>query len=109
MTLAAGRLNSRVEIQAPAHTPDAAAGRRSGWRKLVSVAAEVVPMAGNVGLDDGISRAVQAYRVTIRWRRGIDTRHRLIWQGQALRINSAVDPDQNRERLVMMCETGMPT
>lgn len=109
MSLAAGRLKSRVEIQAPAHTPDAAAGRRSGWRRVASVAAEVVPMSGSPALDDGIVRAVQAFRVTIRWRRGIDTRHRLIWEGQPLKINSAVDPDQSRERLVMACEAGVAT
>ncbi len=109
MTLAAGRLNSRVEIQAPAHSPDAAAGRRTGWQRVAGVAAEVVPLAGSTMLDDGITRPVQAYRVTIRWRRGIDSRHRLIWEGQPLRINSTVDPDNRRERLVISCEAGVAT
>lgn len=109
MTLAAGRLRNRVVIEAPAHTPDGAAGRRTAWRRVASVAAEVLPLAGNDGLEDGVVRAAQAYRITIRWRAGLDTRHRLIWNGQPLKINSMVDPDQLRQRLVLACVAGQPT
>ncbi|WP_310474099.1 phage head closure protein [Sandarakinorhabdus sp.] len=109
MSLAAGRLRNRVVIEAPAHTPDGAAGRRTAWRRVASVAAEVLPLAGNDALEDLVVRTAQAYRVTIRWRAGIDTRHRLVWNGLALKINSAVDPDQRRERLQMACEAGQPT
>ncbi len=109
MTFAAGRMRNRVVIEAPAHTPDGAAGRRTAWRQVASVAAEVVPLSGNDAVEDLVVRPAQAYRVTIRWRRGLDTRHRLMWNGQPLKINSVVDPDQRQQRLLMACEAGQPT
>lgn len=109
MTLPAGRLRNRVVIEAPAHTPDGAAGRRTAWRRVATVAAEVVPLAGNEGLDDDVVRAVQGLRITIRWRPGIDTKHRLLWNGQPLKINSVVDPDQRRQRLQIVCDAGLAT
>lgn len=109
MSLAAGRLRARVTIEAPAHTPDGAAGRRTRWRTVATVAAEVVPLNGNSGVDDAVVRDTQGWRVTIRHRADITTSHRLIYRGQALRINAAVDPDTLRERLVIACESGGPT
>ncbi len=109
MTLAAGRMRERVEIQAPDHLADGAAGRRTRWRRVGSVAAEVIPLTGSSGVDDVVVRDSQAWRVTIRHRSDITTGHRLMYRGTALRINAAVDPDMRRERLVMSCESGGPT
>lgn len=109
MSFAAGRLRERVIIEAPDHTADNAAGRRTRWRRVASVAAEVVPMAGNSGVDDLVVRDSQAWKVTIRYRADITTGHRLIYRGTPLSISAAVDPDMLRERLVINCESGGPS
>jgi SPP1 family predicted phage head-tail adaptor len=107
MSLAAGRLRHKVDIQAFTGASDGAGGTVKTWSTVAKrVAAEVIPINGGEAFNRGIAAATQFYRVTIRYRAGITPAHRLIWKGIALNIRTCADPDGTWEALLMTVESG---
>lgn len=112
MGLSAGRLRERVTIQEQDVVDNKRGGRKpapgsDGWRDVATgVAAEVFPLRGGEALTLGVQRSVQLYRVTIRNRAGLTTKHRLIWKGAPLNIRTA-PPCTDGASIVMTCESGV--
>ncbi len=106
------RLRERISIEVENLVDNQRGGRRrvpgeDGWREIAScVAAEIIPLRGDEALNLSVQRSTQLYRVTIRDRVDITTKHRLIWQGMALNIRTA-PPSTDRTYRVMTCEAGV--
>ena len=103
----AGDLRERVRLERFAGVDDGAGGQTDAWALVDSVWASVLPTGGREQLEAGALTGVQGFRVRIRWRSGLDTTNRFVWNGRALNIRSIEDPDGRREALLAFCESGV--
>lgn len=107
--LRAGRLNRRVQIEKPARVPNGAGGFVKGWEQIGKAWAEMIPLRGDEALEHSVQRATQIWKVTMRWRAGVNEQCRLLFAGKPLNITTCEDPDGKRAELVMTCESGVAT
>lgn len=99
MTIEAGTLRERVRIEQRYDADDGSGGQTVGWSFVADIWARVVVGSGGEAVDFGAMRASQNFQVTARFRDGVDPeRHRLLWRGQPLNIQSVV-PDETRESI----------
>jgi head-tail adaptor len=103
------RLRQRVAIERPVGTPDGAGGAETTWQPLVTVWAGLEWLGGEERWREGGPEQVGRWRVTMRWRAGIDAgmRLRMARQGGSDRrfdIRAAADPDGAGRRLICICE-----
>ena len=107
MTLASGRLRSRVTIRRLTIGDDGHGGPTRTWNTLATVAAEVISQNGREAVIAGALQGVSAYRVTIRWRadppRAADQLR--LDDGTDLNIRTCDDTDRRREQLVIFADT----
>lgn len=106
MSVPAGELDQRVAIQVASATSDGAGGSRKSWATVTTIWAKVEPMNGGEAFAQGVERATQFYRVTIRRRGGVSQKNRLLWKGVALNIRTCADMDGRNADLTMMVESG---
>lgn len=108
--LAAGRLRDRISIQRNAMVRSGA-GYEAAWTDIATrIAAEVKPSTGGEAFRQGVERATQFYRITVRWREGIRPDDRVSWRGETLAIvGQPADPTGLREELLIVAESGVPT
>lgn len=107
--LRAGRLNRRVVIEKPVRVANGAGGFAKGWAPAGKAWAEMIPLRGDEALEHSVQRSTQIWKVTMRWRAGVDEQCRLIFAGKPLNIRTCEDPDGMRAELVMTCESGAAT
>ncbi len=89
----AGDLRHRVAIQSPTESRDEAGGVLVSWADEATVWALVENTAAAEQYDAMQVREGATYRVTIRYRRGLTGRQRLIHEGRILNITGVVaDP-----------------
>lgn len=108
MTLKAGELNRQILLQLPVRTPNGRGGFTKGWSEPRRVWAKMVMLKGDEALQHNLVRKRQIWRVTVRYRSDINVECRATYKGEALAITSCDDPTGKRERLEMICETGVP-
>lgn len=103
MALRAGRLNKRVSLQTLANTTDGGGGFTQAWSTTATLWAHVEELAGREGFEAQQIASHLTHRVTIRYRTGVTPQQRLLYGSRALKIESAVNPDQRNEMLELMC------
>ena len=104
------RLKHQVVLQEPDKVDNGTGGRRpnpetGGWRDVSEPWAEIVALRGQEAVRENINRAVQLWRVTIRYRDGVTPKNRLVWGAIVMNIISAA-PNDAGDGLVMTCESG---
>jgi SPP1 family predicted phage head-tail adaptor len=109
MGLAAGRLNRRISIEAPVRSPNGQGGFTKGWAPTFDVWAEMIPLRGEEAVQHNLQTSRQLWKVTIRWRAGINEECRAMFNGKPLNIRTCEDPNGRREQLVMTAESGVST
>lgn len=115
MGMSAGRLREKVAIQQKNLVDNGKGGRKrpDGEPEWVDIAgfeklrAEIIPLRGDEALSNLMTRSVQLYRVTMRYRTGVLTSHRLMWGETAMNIKSLARSVDRRD-MVMTVETGTP-
>ena len=109
--LSAGRLRHRVAIQERNQVDNGRGGRRTpdgedAWRTVASgVFAEVIALRGEEAMRHAVERSVQIWKVTVRPRPGVTTKHRLVWGALTMDIKGAALSVAGDE-LVITCESG---
>jgi SPP1 family predicted phage head-tail adaptor len=107
VSLAAGRLRDRIDLQADAETPNGQGGNSSSWATFASAWAEVIGLSGSEARKAGIERNVRQWRITMRPRTDLTEAHRIRWKGLVMNIKAIVpDPDDPRAAIVLNCESG---
>jgi SPP1 family predicted phage head-tail adaptor len=106
----AGDLRDRVIIHEEVQTPDGQGGYTTNWTPIAAapqgVWAKVIGLTGDEALAGLVERSTATWRVTIRKRPGITTKHRLIWDGRTLNVKSVLpDPKEPRAALLLICES----
>lgn len=118
--LDAGKLRDRVAIERHNLIDNGRGGRKvpdgqSEWVEITPkpIAAEVIALRGEEALRQSAERSIHLWRVTIRARRGLDTSHRLVWEsdlmGRVVMNIRAMAPNDERDGIVMTCESGVPS
>lgn len=107
MALAAGKRNRRITIQSSTRVSDGKGGQIVSWSDLITVWGQMIPLRGQEALAQVVVKSVQLWKVTIRYRTGITTQHRLVHDGKVLNIRSCEDPDGTRAELVIVAESGV--
>ncbi len=100
----AGELRHQVTLQAPATTYDADQQPVTTWVDVATVRAAVVPLTGREYWQAKAVNAELTHRVTIRYRRGVQTTWRVLYGSRALEILSVADVDERHERLELLCK-----
>lgn len=107
MGLTAGRFRERVTLQQALRVRDPGGATSDTWSDVVTVWASVEPLRGKEFFAaDQMQEAVD-YRVTIRYRTGVDRKMRVMWRGQALDVVSVIDVHSKRENIELMCISGV--
>ncbi len=99
-----GHLRTRLGIYIPQATPDEFGGVQTSWVLFGQVWAHIKPKILSQRAESGRAAITQTYLVTIRWQRDFPERARLLWDERTLRVLTASDPDNRRERLHLVCE-----
>ena len=105
MTLAAGTLRNRVDIEEPTDGTDGNPEPTfSVMEGGLDVPAEILYVSGGERVRGQQMEATATALVTIRWRSGVTARHRFDVGGEKLNILRVYDPDNGRRvRLVCQC------
>lgn len=104
MTIQAGRLRTRVEIQQPARSSDRAGGFTQNWPTMATVWAEVRPLSGREVFEQMRSQSKISHKVTIRYRADVTGAMRLKAGGTIYRIKAIINPRNMNEALELYCE-----
>ena len=99
-----GQLSTRLALETAQETADDFGGAVISWILQRHVWGKIMPRAPQERSENGRLSVTQSYRVVIRYRRDFPERARLIWGERVLRIITASDPDNRRERLHLICE-----
>ena len=104
MKMAAGALNSRVAIQSPTMTQDAAGQPIPAWNAVATVWANIRHLNGVESIKAGAESSV--VKASIRIRRGptVDASMRAV-HGSTTYLIRAVRPDEyERDKIDLVCE-----
>lgn len=115
MGIAAGRLRERISIRRKQDVQTDAGGMAREWRPLPrcsNVPAEVVSQSGRETVIGNTLQGIATYRITIRWRKGIQAADQIVWltgDNQELNILAPPgDPTGQREFLQIIADTSAP-
>lgn len=72
------------------------------WATLDALRARVEPLGGSEVWRAGKVEAENSYRVTLRYLDYLTPRHRLLWRGKVLELDS-IQPDEQRTWAVCIC------
>lgn len=105
----AGRFNRRIGLQKPNRTDTGVGGKDKTWQAAIPLWAELIPLRGDEAMANNLTRNVQVWKVTIRFRTDVTPDCRLLLGDRPMNIRSCEDPDGRRAELVMTAETGVRT
>lgn len=98
----AGTLRKLVTIQTITRADDGAGGFTETWTDTATVRAAVAPLEGREQLEAMQTGLRQPVRVRMRYRAGVTTAQRLVYEGRTLEIQSVVDPEERHRELVLL-------
>lgn len=99
-----GQLNRRVTLQKEVRTPDGAGGYVKTWKTWATTWGCVEPSSGTEPYFSDQLYPHQQYKITIRYRAGVQPGMRLLLGKQVLRIRSVGDPTYEHVLLPLQCE-----
>lgn len=109
VTIASGKLNQRVQLQARAATSQNALGENeAAWETYATVWASAEPLRGREYQAMGQQQQTIDVRFRIRWRAGVEGTHRVLWRGDAYDVvGPPIDVDGARVLLELMTVNGV--
>jgi len=101
-------MRHRVELQAPALTPDGGGGAARSYAAYATVWAQVEARAGRSDIAADRRERTRVFRVTIRYRSDVTFATRILYRGAPLEVTD-IQTRQEKERfLVLTCEEVRP-
>lgn len=94
--MTAGELREVVQLQAAVASLSDLGEPKRTLSDLAQLRAKVESLGGGETGFAGQQRTDFTYRVTIRYRSDLTTKHRFHWDGKALEIDSIANPDGKR-------------
>lgn len=99
-----GALRERIEIQQVATSRDAIGGEVQTWGPLAGVWARVEPMSSSEQWRRQQMQASAAWKITIRWRADVTTKHRVVWGTRVFLVKGVTNSDERKRFLVLACD-----
>jgi SPP1 family predicted phage head-tail adaptor len=99
-----GLLRNRLTIQQETRADDGAGGSTTSWADIGSVWARVAGVGGREFYEAKRLNPEISHQVELRYRSDIQGGMRLLWDSRVLRVESAIDPDGERRRLLCNCK-----
>ena len=114
----ASRLRHRLTLQQETHTPDGAGGYVKSWNNVVDLWAEIVPVvgssqstktAGRETLFAGQMQAETTHRVLLRYRDGVTSAMRFVFEARIFNIRSVATSGERWDALEILVQEGIAT
>jgi head-tail adaptor len=105
MTLSTGSLNRRIIIEREIDTPNGQGGFDRTWGIIRHSWAQATPVAGKEALLNGTLRAIQPWRLEVRYNADLTVKDRIRMDCIMLGIQSIADLDGKRRSQVLFCQT----
>jgi len=102
----AGTLRHRVTLQEPSDVPDGAGGFSRSWQDVASLRADIQPAGGTERLHGLQLQWRVTHRVILRYRTGVTTAMRLVYNGRALNIRAVINRGEANAWLDVLAEEG---
>jgi len=96
-------MRERVTLQSPMRTADGAGGADVSWTDVTTVWAKVEEGAGSERLTGERLAAQAALSLTIRYRAGVTTEMRALWNARVLNIRAVRDKGGRKRFLTLEC------
>lgn len=100
----AGKLQHRVSLQAATETPTDTGEVTRVWTTYATVWARVEPLAGRELVYAQQTTPDVTHRVTLRYRAGVTTAHRLLYGSRILHIRAARNVEEDDVELQLDCQ-----
>lgn len=100
---ASGDLNRRLVLEAPVETDDEQGGVTRTYEAVATLWAQVVPLAPRADVVADSLGAALRYRVVVRYRDDVTTRHRFVDGARVYRVIAAA-PSADRRFLEIVAE-----
>lgn len=102
--LAAGGLDQRITLERVERESDGGGGWSETWVKVADLWGRVEPLTGAEKMAAQQAQSTVSYRVTIRWREGLDAALRLRWRGRVFNVLAVGDAGPRVQHVVLDCE-----
>lgn len=99
-----GEMRERVTLQSPLLAADGAGGADVSWDDEATVWAKVETLTGDERVNGERLAPRARFRLTIRYRNGLNTAMRALWKTRPLDIRAIRDPDGRKHLLILDCE-----
>lgn len=106
------RLRHRLTLQQEVKTPDGAGGYTRAWQNIADLWAEISPIStrviyGSEKLFAGQMQASLSHKVTIRYRSGLSTAMRLLFDNRIFNIRAIYNVQENKDVIELLVEEGV--
>ncbi len=106
------RLRHRVTLQQEIRIPDGAGGFSNSWQDMADLWAEINPANAKslYGIEKLFAGKIQAeisHKITIRYRSGMSTSMRLLFDNRAFNIRAINNIHENNEILELLVDEGV--
>ena len=99
----AGTLRHVVTIQAPAVTKNTRGAEVVTWSTLATVRADVRTLSARELVANDQVTPIAQHLITLRYRTGITTKHRVLWGTRYFGITSVLETDNRLRSLTLAC------
>jgi len=105
----AGKLRHRILLQKPGKVQNPDTGEvENSWIAVGTLWAEVAPLSAREFVAAQAMQNAVTTRITIRYRAGVTSKHRIQFRGQTFNIEGVLpDPVSGREYLTLACSEGV--
>lgn len=99
-----GDLRHRITLQQKQLTKDQEGIATENWVDVATVWAAVEPLKGREYFQAAAVNAENTVRFRIRYRQGITSAMRVVYNGRVFNINSVIDVDERHREIQLMCQ-----
>ncbi len=108
------KLRHRLTLQEEVKTPDGAGGYIRSWQNVADLWAEISPIStkviyGSEKLFAGQMQASLSHKITIRYRSGLSTAMRLLFENRLFNIRTISNTQENKDIIELLVEEGVAT
>jgi SPP1 family predicted phage head-tail adaptor len=107
--LTAGKMRHTVDLQHEIKTDDGGGGVGLAWTRYATVVGFLKPLAGNEALNAARIESKVSHRFWTRYRPGILTKHRLVYNGRPMQIRAVINLEERNKWLELDLEEGVVT
>ena len=88
------RLRHRLTLEQEIKTPDGAGGYTKTWESVADIWAEIQPISGKERVFAGQISAEISHKITIRYRVGLNTAMRFVYNDRIFNISAILNPEE---------------